>query len=123
MQQTFLARGTLSVCFALTMVACVATPDPAWSGAIPSTQKPVRTHPSLADPPLCYMQTVRGKLLDLTPMCGYISPVVCSQVASDPAKWALLANFCNQRQKCLLTGTCNDTPPIRQPNRDNRWGK
>lgn len=70
--------------------------------------------------PLCYMQTSDGRTLDLTEMCGFISPEVCSDPNNKPELAALIKEFCKKNEKCRLTSTCNDIPqtlnrPINTP--------
>ncbi len=59
---------------------------------------------------LCYIKTEDGRTVDLTKMCGYISPAVCSTVNNDPAKAALVADFCKKHERCRLTNSCDQQP-------------
>jgi hypothetical protein len=61
-------------------------------------------------PPLCYLKTSNGKTLDLTDMCGFISPAICREGSTKPERATLLKVFCKQHEKCLLTSTCNEIP-------------
>jgi hypothetical protein len=61
-------------------------------------------------PPLCYFQTSSGQNLDLTDMCGFISPAICREGSNKPELSAMLKDFCKKHEKCLLTSTCNEIP-------------
>jgi hypothetical protein len=60
--------------------------------------------------PVCYMQTPNGKTLELSSICGKVSPIICSGGISSPERQALLNQFCNNNSQCLLTSTCNEIP-------------
>ena len=61
-------------------------------------------------PPLCYFQTSKGQTLDLSDMCGFISPAICNEGSNKPELAAMLKDFCKKHEKCLLTSTCNQIP-------------
>lgn len=60
--------------------------------------------------PFCYMQTSDGKTLDLSNICGFGSPSVCSDTTNKPELAALLKDFCKKNLRCELTSTCNEIP-------------
>ena len=60
--------------------------------------------------PFCYMQTPDGKTLDLSNICGFGSPSVCSDTNNKPELAALLKDFCKKNSRCELTSTCNEIP-------------
>lgn len=85
--------------------------------------------------PLCFFQTKTGIVVDLTPMCGYRSPTICtigvyseyvgveSQAEEESAKSNILTSFCKRNEKCVLTDTCDRTPdPKYIPNVDKPQG-
>lgn len=63
-------------------------------------------------PPLCFIQTSSNKVLDLSSICGFRSPEICSIAAAEPSdKLSVTSEFCKKNQRCELTGTCDQQPP------------
>lgn len=60
--------------------------------------------------PFCYMKTTDGRILDLRNICGFASPVACSDTNIKPEIAILLKDFCKQNQRCQITSTCNAFP-------------
>ena len=66
--------------------------------------------------PLCYMQTSKGRTVDLSKTCGFVSPSICADSLGTPERDAVLSEFCMENEKCELTGTCDQMPqPINAP--------
>lgn len=109
--------GLVSVTYLL--MASSATP--AWSRVVFIAGQTEASNPAQIWP--CYMQTAQGAVINLTDLCGFVSPTVCSQTVTDTDKQAVLSQFCQQQQKCLLNNTCNTIPPIQQPKTDSPVGE
>lgn len=80
---------------------------------------------SLADqnfdtqPPLCYIKTSDGRTLDLSDMCGFLSPEICKNPNVKPELAAKVKEFCKKNEKCALNSTCNQIPQPLQPPKNN----
>jgi hypothetical protein len=64
--------------------------------------------------PFCYMKTQDGRTLDLSNICGFASPAVCSDANAKPELATLLKDFCKKNQRCQITSTCNEMPQALQ---------
>ena len=77
------------------------------SNAMPISKK---LFSNFIDLPACYFKTKNGKVMDLTRMCGFIRPTSCTESLGSSGRDRVLADFCRQNEKCLLTNTCNEMP-------------
>ena len=72
---------------------------------------PIKRIPShLKSLPICYFQDSRGQIFDLSVSCGFIRPNTCTESLGSESRDRVLADFCRQNEKCLLTNTCNEMP-------------
>jgi hypothetical protein len=60
--------------------------------------------------PFCYMLSTDGKMLDLSNICGFGKPDVCSDTSNKPELAALIKDFCSKNSRCSLTSTCHEIP-------------
>jgi hypothetical protein len=69
---------------------------------------------SNTDMPVCYMQTVAGRTLNLSRMCGKqpTQPTVICPEITDPKRRAL-AKSCGNNAFCLANLECQPPPPPR----------
>jgi hypothetical protein len=78
------------------------------NGSANSIQPAIQTNSP--DNPACYIQTSSGQVIDLSQKCGFIKPSVCGTSLGSASRDAVLADFCRQNQRCVLTNTCNAMP-------------
>jgi hypothetical protein len=71
---------------------------------------PILITPQSTHRPACYLQTRNGQIIDLTTKCGFIKPSVCGTSLGSASRDAIVADFCRQNPRCLLTNTCNTMP-------------
>ena len=89
------------------MIAPLVTSPIALAGTVAPTSP--TTSPTV-DVPACYFKTSSGQLIDLTDKCGFIKPAACASSLGSFSRDKVLATFCQQNKKCVLTNTCGDMP-------------
>ncbi|MDX2099890.1 MAG: hypothetical protein SFW36_19115 [Leptolyngbyaceae cyanobacterium bins.59] len=91
-----------AIAFSISSIVSVGHHSTALAGA--------REHNTPIDTPLCYVQQSDGKIQDLSALCGFISPEICSVLTEDASRTEILTRFCQENPKCLLSGTCEQIP-------------